>query len=91
MSLVQEPDDLVSCEISEKNSSKGQLSSIYLIDIKFKVNSSSNVLPLFYIAETGLSVQILMSLVKEPDDLVSCEIAEKKTSKDRLSSTYLID
>ena len=48
MSLVKEPDDLVSCEIAEKKSSKGRLSSTYLIDIKFKVNSSCNVLLFSY-------------------------------------------
>jgi hypothetical protein len=32
-----------------------------------------------------------MSLVKQPDDLVQCEIAEKKSSKGRHSSTYIID
>ena len=37
MSLVKSPDDLVSCEIAEKKSSKGRLSSTYVIDIKFKV------------------------------------------------------
>jgi len=40
MSLVKEPDDLVSCEIAEKKSSKGRLSSTYLIDIKFKCYTS---------------------------------------------------
>ena len=37
MSLVKDPDDLLSCEIAEKKSSKGRLSSTYIIDIKFKV------------------------------------------------------
>ena len=37
LSLVKEPDDLISCEIAEKKSSKGRLSSTYVIDIKFKV------------------------------------------------------
>ena len=37
LSLVKEPDDLISCEIAEKKSSKGRLSSTYMIDIKFKV------------------------------------------------------
>ncbi len=37
MSLVKSPDDLMSCEIAEKKSSKGRLSSTYIIDVKFKV------------------------------------------------------
>ena len=37
LSLVKEADDLISCEIAEKKSSKGRLSSTYIIDIKFKV------------------------------------------------------
>ena len=38
MSLVKEADDLLSCEIKEKKSSKGRLSSTYIIEIKFKVS-----------------------------------------------------
>ena len=37
MSLVKSSDDLLTCEIAEKKSSKGRLSSTYMIDIKFKV------------------------------------------------------
>ena len=37
MSPVKQADDLISCEIAEKKSSKGRLSSTYVIDIKFKV------------------------------------------------------
>ena len=39
LSLVKSSDDLLTCEIAEKKSSKGRLSSTYLIDIKFKVSS----------------------------------------------------
>lgn len=39
MSLVKDPEDLVACEIAEKKSSKGRLSSTYTIDITFKVSS----------------------------------------------------
>ena len=38
MSPVKQADDLISCEIAEKKSSKGRLSSTYVIDIKFKVS-----------------------------------------------------
>ena len=41
MSLVKEADDLLSCEIKEKKSSKGRLSSTYIIEIKFKVRTIS--------------------------------------------------
>ena len=37
MSLVKSSDDLLTCEIAEKKSSKGRLSSTYMIEIKFKV------------------------------------------------------
>jgi len=40
MSLVKEADDLLSCEIKEKKSSKGRLSSTYIIEIKFKCFTS---------------------------------------------------
>ena len=40
MSPVKQADDLISCEIAEKKSSKGRLSSTYVIDIKFKVSLS---------------------------------------------------
>lgn len=38
LSLVKAAEDLISCEIAEKKSSKGRLSSTYMIDIKFKVS-----------------------------------------------------
>ena len=58
MSLVKEPDDLVSCEIAEKKSSKGRLSSTYLIDIKFKVNFDKQCFAFFIQLKPGSRVQV---------------------------------
>ena len=62
MSLVKEPDDLVSCEIAEKKSSKGRLSSTYLIDIKFKVIRPAMSGPFLIQLKPDLIVQVLMSI-----------------------------